>query len=111
MKIHNPATGAVIASVEADANAAVRKKYLRARAAQPDWAERSDKKRLATIAAFREQIVQRQEELAQTLTTEIGKPIRQSRNELGGLLTRLDFFLAEAPRTLRSGRGRRSRWR
>ena len=37
-----------------------------------------------------------------TLTSEVGKPIRQSRNELNGLLGRLDFFLEEAPRTLRN---------
>ena len=102
MKIHNPATGEVIADVPADANAAVRKKYQRARNAQPAWAARSVKKRLATIAAFRERIVAMHETLARTLTSEVGKPIRQSRNELNGLLGRLDFFLAEAPRTLRN---------
>jgi acyl-CoA reductase-like NAD-dependent aldehyde dehydrogenase len=101
MKIHNPATGAVIREVEIDRNAAVRNKYRRARAAQPDWAARSVKKRLATIAAFRERVVSMHETLARTLTSEVGKPIRQSRNELNGLLGRLDFFLAEAPRTLR----------
>jgi len=31
----------------------------------------------------------------------VGKPIRQSRNELKGLLARLDFFLAESARALR----------
>ena len=102
MKIHNPATGAVLADVPADANAQVRVKYQRARAAQPAWAARSVKKRLATIAAFRERVVAMQETLARTLTSEVGKPIRQSRNELNGLLGRLDFFLAEAPRMLRN---------
>ena len=43
----------------------------------------------------------RHEELAQTLTREVGKPIKQSRNELNGLLGRIDFFLAEAARVLR----------
>ena len=42
-----------------------------------------------------------QDTLARTLTLEVGKPIRQSRNELNGLLPRLDFFLAEAARVLR----------
>jgi acyl-CoA reductase-like NAD-dependent aldehyde dehydrogenase len=102
MKIQNPATGTVIAEVQAEAGTAVRKKYLRARAAQPTWADLPVKKRLATIRAFRELVVARQDALAETLTAEVGKPIRQSRNELNGLLTRLDFFLAEAPRTLRS---------
>ena len=32
---------------------------------------------------------------------EVGKPIRQSRNELNGLTGRLDFFLAESARALR----------
>ena len=41
------------------------------------------------------------ETLARTLTNEVGKPIRQSRNELNGLLGRIDFFLAETARTLR----------
>ena len=101
MKIVNPATGAAIADVETERHAAVRRKYLQARAAQPAWAARSVKKRLATITGFRERVVAQHETLAQTLTAEVGKPIRQSRNELNGLLGRLDFFIAEAPRTLR----------
>ena len=101
MKIHNPATGTVIADVDADGSAAVRKKLLRARAAQPAWAATPVKKRIATIAAFRERVVALHETLARTLTEEVGKPIRQSRNELNGLIGRLDFFLAESPRTLR----------
>jgi acyl-CoA reductase-like NAD-dependent aldehyde dehydrogenase len=77
MKIYNPATGAVIADVEVDGSAAVRRKYLRARAAQPAWAALPIRKRLATIAAFRERVVALHETLARTLTEEVGKPIRQ----------------------------------
>jgi acyl-CoA reductase-like NAD-dependent aldehyde dehydrogenase len=101
MKIHNPATGAVIADVESDLSAGVRRKYLSARAAQPGWAGRTIKKRLATIAAFREAVAGELDTLARTLTAEVGKPIRQSRNELNGFLGRLDFFLKESVRTLR----------
>ncbi|HEX7272485.1 MAG TPA: aldehyde dehydrogenase family protein [Casimicrobiaceae bacterium] len=101
MKIINPASGAVITEVAEDGPAAVRTKYERARAAQPAWAATPLRKRLAAIAAFRERIVAMQETLARTLTQEVGKPIRQSRNELKGLLMRLDFFLAEAARALR----------
>ncbi len=101
MKITNPATGEPIAEIDEDRSTAVRKKYERARAAQPDWAATPLKKRLETIHAFRERIVAKQDTLAHTLTLEVGKPIRQSRNELNGLLPRLDFFLAEAARALR----------
>jgi acyl-CoA reductase-like NAD-dependent aldehyde dehydrogenase len=100
MKIQNPATGALIAEVAEDGPAAIRKKYDRARAAQPKWAATPIKRRVAAIAAFRERVVAERETLTSTLTLEVGKPIRQSRNELNGLLPRLDFFLAEAERTL-----------
>jgi acyl-CoA reductase-like NAD-dependent aldehyde dehydrogenase len=104
MKITNPATGVVIADVAADNAAAVRRKYEVARAGQVRWAKVPIRKRLDAIAKFRDRIVAMQETLARTLTHEVGKPIRQSRNELNGLLGRIDFFLAESPRALRDER-------
>ena len=101
MKVLNPATNAVIADVAEDAAAAVKNKYLRARAAQPAWAATPIRKRLDAIRAFRERITAMRETLARTLTQEVGKPIKQSRNELDGLLVRIDFFLAEAVGALR----------
>jgi len=104
MKIINPATGAVLAEVAADNLKTVRAKYELARAAQPKWAAVPIKKRLAIIARFRELLIERQDLLARTLTAEVGKPIRQSRNELSGLTTRIDFFLSETERALRDER-------
>jgi acyl-CoA reductase-like NAD-dependent aldehyde dehydrogenase len=59
------------------------------------------KKRLDAIASFRERVIADTEKLARILTTEVGKPISQSRNELKGLIPRLDFFLAETAKALR----------
>lgn len=101
MKITNPATGAVLTDVVADTVKSVRAKYARARAAQPKWAATPMKKRLAAIRKFRDLLVDQQAELARTLSLEVGKPIRQSRNELTGLAGRIDFFLAETERALR----------
>jgi acyl-CoA reductase-like NAD-dependent aldehyde dehydrogenase len=101
MKIINPATGAVLAEVEADSAKSVRAKYERARRAQPGWAATPVRKRLAAIRKFRELVVERLPDLARTLSLEVGKPIRQSRNELNGLTARIDFFLAETERALR----------
>jgi acyl-CoA reductase-like NAD-dependent aldehyde dehydrogenase len=101
MKITNPATGALIAEVAADNSGAVRAKYNAARAGQARWNAVPIRKRLEAIAKFRERIVALHETLARTLTSEVGKPIRQSRNELNGLLGRLDFFVAESARVLR----------
>jgi len=101
MKITNPATGAVIADVATDNAAAVRRKYEVARAGQVRWAKVPVRKRLDAIVKFRDRIGAMQETLARTLTHEVGKPIRQARNELNGLLGRIDFFIAESTRALR----------
>ena len=103
MKILDPWSGATIADVATDDARSVAAKYRAARAAQPRWAAMPIRKRIEAIARFRERIVALEETLARTLTHEVGKPIRQSRNELKGLLARLDFFLAESARTLRDG--------
>jgi acyl-CoA reductase-like NAD-dependent aldehyde dehydrogenase len=95
LAITNPATGTVLAELPADDAASVGEKARRARAAQPAWAARPLAGRKATIVRFREQLVAELETLAKTLTSEVGKPISQSRNELNGFLGRIDFFLAE----------------
>ncbi|MEP7069913.1 MAG: aldehyde dehydrogenase family protein, partial [Usitatibacter sp.] len=101
LRVVNPATDEVVATLAGDDAKSVKSKYLQARAAQPGWAAMPLKKRLAAIASFRERVVAESEKLARVLTSEVGKPISQSRNELKGLLPRLDFFLAETAKTLR----------
>jgi len=102
LTILNPATGKRLASLAADDARSVREKFLATRRAQPTWAATPLRERLATIERFRAAVVAETETLALTLTNETGKPITQARNELKGLLPRLDFFLAEAPRALRA---------
>lgn len=101
LPIVNPATGSVILRLAADGPRDVAQRYAAARAAQPRWAATPIRKRIATIEKFREQVQARGDALAQTLTQEVGKPIRQSQNELKGLIARLDFFIAESARALR----------
>jgi acyl-CoA reductase-like NAD-dependent aldehyde dehydrogenase len=104
LTITNPANGRPVASLPADEAKGVKAKYAAARAAQPGWAAKPLRKRLAAIAGFRAAVIAQTEELAAILTTEVGKPIAQSRNELKGLVGRLDFFLAQTARTLRPRR-------
>jgi acyl-CoA reductase-like NAD-dependent aldehyde dehydrogenase len=101
LKIHNPATGALITEVAADTAASVASKAAAARAAQPAWAARPMNERLAVVVRFRAAVVSQLEALAATLTQEVGKPISQSKNELNGLLPRLDFFLEQAEGAVR----------
>jgi len=100
LEIHNPATAALIATLPADDGVSIAAKAAAARAAQAAWATRPLRERIAIVQRFREAIVAERDALATTLTQEVGKPITQSRNELNGLLPRLDFFLSHAERAL-----------
>jgi acyl-CoA reductase-like NAD-dependent aldehyde dehydrogenase len=99
LRIENPANGETLAELPADDAASVAEKSARARAAQPDWAARPLADRMACVQRFRDAVADQVEPLAVTLTSEVGKPIRQSRNELNGLLPRLDYFLAQVERS------------
>ncbi|MGV3572436.1 MAG: aldehyde dehydrogenase family protein [Ramlibacter sp.] len=95
LSIHNPANGELIIALPADDAESVAAKAAAARAAQPAWAAQPLAQRMACVRRFREGVVRDLEQLATTMTRETGKPIRMSRNELNGLLPRIDFFLAE----------------
>jgi acyl-CoA reductase-like NAD-dependent aldehyde dehydrogenase len=95
LAVYNPATDALIAELPADDTASVSAKAVQARMAQAAWAKLPMAERKACMMRFREAIVIELESLATTLTNETGKPINMSRNELNGLLGRIDFFLAE----------------
>jgi acyl-CoA reductase-like NAD-dependent aldehyde dehydrogenase len=100
MRVVNPATDEVITQVLDDTPETITEKVAAARAAQPGWAARPLPERIEVLRGFRDWVVARHEELAGILTSETGKPISQSRNELNGLLPRIDFFLDHAERTL-----------
>jgi acyl-CoA reductase-like NAD-dependent aldehyde dehydrogenase len=95
LPIHNPATGALVAQLPTDDAASVAAKAAQARAAQPSWHALPLAQRKACIERFREAVKTQLDALAVTMTMETGKPIKMSRNELGGLLGRIDFFLKE----------------
>ena len=93
LAIHNPATGEQIAEIAADDMDSVAVKARAARSAQRAWAVRPLAERKACLNRFGDAVVRDLEQLAVTMTRETGKPIRMSRNELNGLLGRIDFFV------------------
>ena len=100
MKVIDPSTGEHLTNVLDDSAELIAEKVAAARAAQPSWAARPVGERIEIMRAFRGWVVKKADELAALLTSETGKPITQSRNELAGLLPRIDFFLDEAVATL-----------
>ena len=95
LNVYNPATGELISTLPADDAVSVAAKAAQARIAQPAWAKVPMAERKACISRFRAGIAAELDALAAIMTRETGKPISMSRNELNGLLTRIDFFLAE----------------
>ena len=101
LKIINPATLRQVAKVPTDTAKGIQEKYQKARSAQSAWAQARPIERIDAMTRFREQIRVRRDELAKILTSEVGKPITQSRNELNGVLGRIDFFVNNAARVLK----------
>lgn len=100
LEIINPATNKVIKTVETDSPESIKTKFNRARDAQKKWALTEIDYRIEVIKKFTELVKTKKEKLALVLTSEVGKPITQSFNELNGLLQRLDFFIGHVKETL-----------
>jgi len=105
MDVVNPGTHEVVERVAETAVDELPALLAAARLAQRAWAAQSPSQRKAVLARFRQLVSEQKEELARTLTLEVGKPLAQARNELNGLLPRLDFFLEHfeaelAPKTV-----------
>ncbi|MFB7598449.1 aldehyde dehydrogenase family protein [Streptomyces sp. NPDC056160] len=85
IEVVNPADEQVVATVPAgtaeDVDAAVRA----ARAAFPGWAATPPAERAARLAALRDVLVAREDEIAGTVTTELGAPPKFSRTVHAGL--------------------------
>ncbi len=93
LEIVNPATGETIRELAEDDAEAIAAKVARARHGQADWARTPLAARKEAIAVFAAAVEKRKDALAACLTSEMGKPITQARNELTALQGRLRFFL------------------
>jgi acyl-CoA reductase-like NAD-dependent aldehyde dehydrogenase len=100
MKIINPATEEVIADIPADTAETIVKKYDVLKEGQADWAKVAIEDRVSAINRFYELLEEQKEELAKTLTSEMGKPLQQSFNEINGARNRIKFFADNAVKYL-----------
>ncbi len=100
MDIINPATEEVIANIPEDSREVIQKKYEKAGNAQMAWSEKPLQERIACMEKFCHSLEAKKEILARTLTTEVGKPLQQSYNELNGARGRITFFLDNSEKYL-----------
>lgn len=96
MNIINPATEEIIATLETDNAETVAKKLKTLQEGQPLWKNSSLSDRLTIIKQYHALLERDNELLATTLTEEVGKPLQQSRNEVNGSRSRIEWMIANA---------------
>jgi acyl-CoA reductase-like NAD-dependent aldehyde dehydrogenase len=100
MQIINPATEEVIQEVTEDTAETIQEKFQLLREGQKQWAAVPLAQRISAIEKFYTLLDERKDELAETLTREVGKPIQQSYNELNGARKRIEYFIKNSAKWL-----------
>jgi succinate-semialdehyde dehydrogenase/glutarate-semialdehyde dehydrogenase len=96
--IHNPASGKLVADVADHGAETIRKAIEKAAIAQKEWAKRTAKDRAMLMRVWFNLIMENQEDLAQILTAEMGKPLAEARGEIAYGASFIDWFAEEGRR-------------
>ena len=98
--VTNPATEEIIAELNEDNQESLEKKFRTLHAGQPAWHKVSLRGRIEVIKAFYTLLEENIEQLASILTSEVGKPLQQSHNEINGARSRIKWLTANAEKYL-----------
>jgi succinate-semialdehyde dehydrogenase / glutarate-semialdehyde dehydrogenase len=98
IEVDNPATGETIGAVPKLGRAETRAAIDAAAAAFPAWRRKPAKERAAVMRRWFDLMMANQEDLALLMTTEQGKPLGESRGEVGYAASFLEWFGEEAKR-------------
>jgi len=98
--ICNPANGETIAELKKDNAEIVYAKFQKLKDGQAVWKQMPLKERIAIIQKYHQLLERDIEQLSITLTEEVGKPLQQSRNEINGSRSRIEWMLTHAEQNL-----------
>jgi succinate-semialdehyde dehydrogenase/glutarate-semialdehyde dehydrogenase len=98
LPVTNPANGTVIAEVAKCGTVETRRAIQAAEVAMVDWRQRSAKERSALLRKWFNLMMAAQEDLAQILTAEQGKPLAEARGEIAYGANYIEWFSEEAKR-------------
>ncbi len=98
LDVFNPATGEVLAKVAKCGTAETRRAIEAAAAAQIEWRDRPVKERSAILRRWFGLMMAAQEDLAQILTAEQGKPLAEARGEIAYGASYIEWFAEEGKR-------------
>ncbi len=96
--VDNPATGEVLADVARCGQDETARAIAAANSALPAWRAKSAKERSQVLRSWFELCMEHQEDLAQILTAEMGKPLAESRGEIAYGSSYIEWFAEEAKR-------------
>jgi succinate-semialdehyde dehydrogenase/glutarate-semialdehyde dehydrogenase len=97
-KVHNPATGELVSTVPDATAVEARRAIEAAHRAFAGWRARSADERARVLRRWYDLMLTHQEDLAQLMTAEQGKPLAESRGEIGYAASFIEWFAEEARR-------------
>jgi acyl-CoA reductase-like NAD-dependent aldehyde dehydrogenase len=100
MQIINPATEELIREITEDNRETLSKKFQILKKAQTGWSALGIKQRVKILQDFSTGLENQIDMLAAILTSEMGKPLQQSRNEINGARTRIQWLTENAEKYL-----------
>ncbi|AMP98352.1 Aldehyde dehydrogenase [Pedobacter cryoconitis] len=100
MNVINPATEEIIATLQEDTESSLHAKLEILKNAQLQWAKTGLAERIKVIQQFDDLLEVEKERLAGVLTSEVGKPLQQARNELNGARSRMQWMCTHAVKYL-----------
>ena len=100
MKIINPATEDLIKEIPEDNAESIAVKVAKLQIGQPAWVSVPLPIRIQCIEKFYTLLDEQKDDLAKTLTSEMGKPLQQSYNEINGARNRIKFFIDNSSKWL-----------
>jgi succinate-semialdehyde dehydrogenase/glutarate-semialdehyde dehydrogenase len=98
LPVTNPANGEVLGTVPGMGAAETRRAIDAANAAWPAWRAKTAKERHAILLRWFNLMMQHQEDLAQMLTAEQGKPLAEARGEIAYGASFIEWFAEEGKR-------------
>ena len=100
LSVINPANEEIITELNVDTQQSLQKKLESLKAAQSGWYKVPLQQRTEVIQKFSELLEKNMEHLAAVLTSEVGKPLQQSRNEINGARARIKWLTENAEKYL-----------
>jgi succinate-semialdehyde dehydrogenase / glutarate-semialdehyde dehydrogenase len=96
--VTNPATGEIIGHIPKMGTAETAQAIAAAKLAMPAWQKKTAKERSAILRRWFELMLANQEDLAQILSAEQGKPLAEARGEIAYGASFIEWFSEEAKR-------------